>query len=43
MIRQGWALARRDEEPAYGALEDLARGERLGLWAGTFELPLRRP
>ena len=43
MVRQGWALARRDEEPAYGALEELARGERLGLWAGTFDPPLRRP
>lgn len=43
MVRQGWALARRDEEPAYGALEDLAKDERLGLWAGTFDPPPRRP
>lgn len=43
MVRHGWALARRDEEPAYGALEDLAKGERLGLWAGTFDPPPRRP
>lgn len=43
MVRQGWALARRDEEPAYGPLEDAARHERLGLWAGTFDPPPRRP
>jgi endonuclease YncB( thermonuclease family) len=43
MVRQGWALARRDEEPAYGTLEDLAKSERLGLWAGTFDPPARRP
>jgi endonuclease YncB( thermonuclease family) len=43
MVRHGWALARRHEEPAYGALEDLAKRERLGLWAGTFEPPPQRP
>lgn len=42
MVRQGWALARREEELAYVALEDSARQERLGLWAGTFTAPLRR-
>jgi endonuclease YncB( thermonuclease family) len=43
MVRQGWALARREEAPDYGPLEDAARQERLGLWAGTFDPPLRAP
>jgi endonuclease YncB( thermonuclease family) len=43
MVRQGWALARRDEEPEYGTLEEAARRERLGLWAGTFDPPPRSP
>ncbi len=37
MVRQGWALARRDEAPDYGPLEEAAKRERLGLWSGTFD------
>jgi endonuclease YncB( thermonuclease family) len=37
MVRQGWALARRDENDGYAPLEEAAKRERLGLWAGTFD------
>jgi endonuclease YncB( thermonuclease family) len=37
MVASGWALARRDEAPDYGPLEDAARAARRGLWQGGFD------
>ena len=42
MVQSGWALARRDEAPDYGPLEDAARAARRGLWQGGHD-PRTRP
>lgn len=39
MVRNGWAVAYRRYSEAYVADEDAARESRVGIWAGTFEMP----
>lgn len=39
MVRTGWALAREAELPEYAPLQNLARGERLGIWGLKFQDP----
>jgi endonuclease YncB( thermonuclease family) len=39
MVERGWAVAFRKYSPEYVSAEDRARAARLGLWAGTFEMP----
>jgi endonuclease YncB( thermonuclease family) len=39
MVRQGWAVAARDEGHDYVRAEAQAKSERLGLWAGEFMSP----
>ena len=38
-VRQGWAVAYRKYARTHIAGEDEARDAKLGLWAGTFEMP----
>jgi endonuclease YncB( thermonuclease family) len=39
MVANGWAVAFRRYSPDYVGDEDNAHQARLGLWAGTFEMP----
>lgn len=40
MVRRGWAIDySRYSHGAYRAAEDAAKTERLGMWAGRFEMP----
>lgn len=40
MVRNGWAVAYRQYGGAiYGANEDAAKRDRLGVWSGTFAMP----
>jgi endonuclease YncB( thermonuclease family) len=39
MVRQGWAVAYMRYSGIYAKLEDTARRERRGMWAGAFEMP----
>lgn len=39
MVANGWAVAFRQYSLAYVNVEESARRARLGLWAGTFEMP----
>lgn len=39
MVKQGWALAYRRYGRAYVPLEDAARRQKRGLWAGEFQKP----
>jgi endonuclease YncB( thermonuclease family) len=39
MVRQGWAVAYMRYSSMYVKLEDVARRERRGMWAGAFEMP----
>lgn len=39
MVRTGWAVARPQEQPDFANLENLARGERAGLWSLKFVDP----
>lgn len=39
LVRRGYAVAYRRYSKAFIPHEDAARRERLGLWAGTFEMP----
>jgi len=39
LVRQGWAVAYREYSTAYVAEETQARGERRGIWQGTFQMP----
>ena len=39
MVRHGWALAYREYSERYVQEEALAKEEKAGLWAGTFEKP----
>jgi endonuclease YncB( thermonuclease family) len=39
LVKQGWALAYRRYSRTYVALEDAARRQKRGLWAGEFQKP----
>ncbi|WP_164876030.1 thermonuclease family protein [Falsirhodobacter deserti] len=40
MVRNGWAVAYRQYGGAiYGANEDAAKRDKLGIWSGTFQMP----
>lgn len=39
MVRSGWAVAYRRYSTDYVGDEDLAREEKIGIWAGAFEMP----
>lgn len=39
MVANGWAMAFRRYSMAYVSAEDRAQTARLGLWAGTFQMP----
>ena len=39
MVRYGYAVAYRKYSKKYVAHEDIAKRDKLGLWAGTFEMP----
>src|SRR5277367_4331498 len=39
MVEHGWAVAYRKYSMEYASVEDQARAAKLGIWAGTFELP----
>ena len=39
MVRYGYAVAYRKYSKKYVAHEDIAKKDKLGLWAGTFEMP----
>ena len=39
MVRAGWAVAYRQYSTIYVPLEEEARGQRAGIWAGRFEQP----
>jgi endonuclease YncB( thermonuclease family) len=39
MVKQGWAIAYLRYSRAFIQLEDAARTQKLGLWAGEFQKP----
>ena len=39
MVSNGYAVAYRKYSKKFVSLENLAKKKRLGLWAGTFEMP----